>query len=84
MTATSPLALVSLKLPLVLDELELTGPRHKEAAADAAADSTGVTRGAHERGIKFVSVWNDRRAASGEDMIEEREEGVNAAEDEEE
>lgn len=30
----------------------------------------------HERGIRFVSVWNESRPARGEDMIEEKDEGV--------
>jgi len=34
-------------------------------------DGTTAVVADHERGIKFVNVWNERRAASGEDMIEE-------------
>lgn len=37
---------------------------------DAAAAAPGV----HERGIKFDNVWNEIRAASGEDIIDDKDE----------
>jgi hypothetical protein len=37
-------------------------------------DATAAAPGDHERGIKFDNVWNENRAASGEDMIDEKDE----------
>lgn len=35
-------------------------------------DATAAAPGDHEWGIKFANVWNDNRAASGEDIIDEK------------
>lgn len=37
-------------------------------------DATAAAPGVHERGIKFDNVWNENRAASGEDIIDDNEE----------
>jgi len=37
-------------------------------------DVTAAAPGDHERGIKLDNVWNENRAASGVDMIDEKDE----------
>jgi len=42
----------------------------------AVRDVTAAAPGDHERGIKLDSVWNENRAASGVDIIDEKEVGA--------
>jgi hypothetical protein len=37
-------------------------------------DATVAAPGVHERGMKFDNVWNEMRAASGEDIIDDKDE----------
>lgn len=37
-----------------------------------ACDETAAAPGDHERGIKFENVWNENRAASGDDIMDEK------------
>lgn len=39
-----------------------------------ARDATAAAPGVHERGIRFDNDWNENRAASGEDIMDDKDE----------